>query len=303
MYPGPRAVGWHVPVPLFFVAVARLQLPTLKLRLETLCKLLLIGLTGRLLRALFRAYPFLYSRAPMPMARFGIVTFPGSNCDHDAYHAVKHVLGDDAEFVWHQRKDLDDLDVVILPGGFSYGDYLRSGAIARFSPVMEAVTAFANDGGYVLGVCNGFQVLCEAGLLPGTLARNESLRFVCKPTSVRVERTDTPFTSQYAPGSVLSLPVAHGEGRYVADDDTLAALATNNQVVFRYTDSEGRVDPEANPNGSMQNIAGICNETRNVLGLMPHPERHVEMLLGSDDGLPLFESLQAAASNTAFATA
>ena len=226
-----------------------------------------------------------------PMARFGIVTFPGSNCDHDAYHATKHVLGADASFLWHQDRDLADVDVVVLPGGFSYGDYLRSGAIARFSPIMEAVIEFADDGGYVLGVCNGFQVLCEAGLLPGTLARNDSLRFVCKPTTVRVERTDTPFTRRYAPRQVVSLPVAHGEGRYVADDETLDALEANDQVVFRYTDAQGRPDPTANPNGSARNIAGICNAERNVLGLMPHPERHVEALLGSDDGLPLFQSL------------
>jgi phosphoribosylformylglycinamidine synthase len=233
------------------------------------------------------------------MARFGIVTFPGSNCDHDAYHAAKHVLGAEATFVWHQDTDLSNVDVVVLPGGFSYGDYLRSGAIARFSPVMDAVVDFANAGGLVLGVCNGFQVLCEAGLLPGTLARNDSLRFVCKPTAVRVERIDTPFTAQYAPKQVLSLPVAHGEGRYVADDATLDALDANNQVLFRYTDADGRPTDDANPNGSMRNIAGICNERRNVLGLMPHPERHVESLLGSADGRPLFESLYASVNDRA----
>ncbi|MFO8233487.1 MAG: phosphoribosylformylglycinamidine synthase subunit PurQ [Longimonas sp.] len=237
------------------------------------------------------------------MARFGIVTFPGSNCDHDAYHAVKHVLGEDATFVWHQDTDLSALDVVVLPGGFSYGDYLRSGAIARFSPVMDAVVDFANAGGLVLGVCNGFQVLCEAGLLPGTLTRNHSLRFVCKPTAVRIERIDTPFTAQYAPGQVLSLPVAHGEGRYVADDATLDALESNNQVLFRYTDADGRATDAANPNGSMRNIAGICNEARNVLGLMPHPERHVELLLGSDDGRPLFESLRASVNDAMLTSA
>jgi phosphoribosylformylglycinamidine synthase len=233
------------------------------------------------------------------MARFGIVTFPGSNCDHDAYHAAKHVLGAEATFVWHQDTDLSNVDVVVLPGGFSYGDYLRSGAIARFSPVMDAVVDFANAGGLVLGVCNGFQVLCEAGLLPGTLARNDSLRFVCKPTAVRVERIDTPFTAQYAPKQVLSLPVAHGEGRYVADEATLDALDANNQVLFRYTDADGRPTDDANPNGSMRNIAGICNERRNVLGLMPHPERHVESLLGSADGRPLFESLYASVNDRA----
>ena len=223
--------------------------------------------------------------------RFAVLVFPGSNCDHDAYHAAKHVMGQDARFVWHKEEALGDADVVIVPGGFSYGDYLRSGAIARFSPVMQDVVRFANEGGLVLGVCNGFQVLCEAGLLPGALMRNASLRFNCKDVHLRVENARTPFTNAMAEGDLLTIPVAHGEGNYYADAETLDRLEANGQVVFRYTTAEGEVTDEANPNGSARNIAGIVNETRNVLGMMPHPERCVESILGRADGALVFESL------------
>lgn len=223
--------------------------------------------------------------------KFGIVVFPGSNCDHDAYHAVKHVVGAQAEFVWHKNTSLGDVDAVLLPGGFSYGDYLRSGAIARFSPVMQAVTRFAQDGGLVIGICNGFQTLCECGLLPGALLRNASLRFVCKPVGLRVERSDTHFTSACETGQVLSMPIAHGEGNYHADPETLDRLEADNRVVFRYCDEDGNVTAASNPNGSRRNIAGIINEGGNVMGMMPHPERHVESLLGSSDGLAIFRSM------------
>lgn len=226
----------------------------------------------------------------MPVS-FGVIVFPGSNCDHDAYHAAKHVCGQDARFIWHKEERLGDVDVVVVPGGFSYGDYLRSGAIAQFSPIMQDVVRFAETGGLVVGICNGFQVLCEAELLPGTLMRNESLRFICKPTPLRVEQADTPFTQAMQPGQVVTFPVAHGEGRYYADDAVLDVLEANDQVVFRYCDAEGRVTPDANPNGSSRNIAGIINEGGNVLGLMPHPERCVEALIGSGDGMLLFESI------------
>jgi len=223
--------------------------------------------------------------------RFGIIQFPGSNCDHDAYHAAKHVFGREARFIWHKEDELGDVDVVLVPGGFSYGDYLRSGAIARFSPVMRDVIRFANDGGLVMGVCNGFQVLCEAGLLPGALMRNESLRFVCKSVHIRTENTDTPFTADLAGGEVLEIPVAHGEGNYVAPDDVLDRLEAENRVVFRYSTPSGEITREANPNGSARNIAGIVHETGNVLGMMPHPERHVETLLGPADGERIFKSI------------
>ncbi|MEM6338205.1 MAG: phosphoribosylformylglycinamidine synthase subunit PurQ [Bacteroidota bacterium] len=225
------------------------------------------------------------------MPRFGIVVFPGSNCDHDAYHAAKHVFEQDAQFIWHKETSLGDVDVVMLPGGFSYGDYLRSGAIARFSPVMQAVKAFAESGGLVIGVCNGFQVLCESGLLPGALTRNASLRFVCKPVHLRVETTDTPFTSAMQPGDIVTIPVAHGDGNYTCDDETLARLEANGQIVFRYVDEDGSATLEANPNGSRNNIAGLINERGNVLGMMPHPERHVESLLGHTDGGLVFRSI------------
>ena len=223
--------------------------------------------------------------------KFAVIVFPGSNCDHDAYHAARHVLGQDAEFIWHKESSLAGADVVILPGGFSHGDYLRTGAIARFSPVMSAVSEFARAGGPVLGICNGFQILCEAGLLPGAMLRNRDLKFHCEYVRVRVEQADTPFTSRASAGQVLNLPVAHGEGNYYADPDVLAALEADRRVIFRYCDEHGQITDDANPNGAINSIAGICSEQRNVIGLMPHPERACEPVLGSGDGLVLFESL------------
>ena len=221
---------------------------------------------------------------------FGIVVFPGSNCDHDAYHAVKHVLGQDAEFIWHKDEDLKSADVLILPGGFSYGDYLRTGAIARFSPIMRAVRTFAERGGPVLGICNGFQILLEAGLIPGAMLRNRSVKFQCEHIHLRVEQVDTPFTCACRQGQVLRMPIAHGEGNYFATPDVIARLEANRQIIFRYTNAAGQVTDEANPNGSADAIAGLCNEARNVVGLMPHPERACESALGSADGLRMFES-------------
>jgi phosphoribosylformylglycinamidine synthase subunit PurQ / glutaminase len=226
--------------------------------------------------------------------RFAVVVFPGSNCDHDAYHAAKEVLGQDAEFVWHKETDLRGADVVILPGGFSHGDYLRTGAIARFSPVMDAVKTFAAEGRPVIGICNGFQILLEAGLLPGAMLRNRGLKFVCEHVYVRVEQTDTPFTLACRQRQVLRMPIAHGEGNYFTTPDELRKLEEHRQVVFRYVDVEGEATDGANPNGSMESIAGVCNERRNVVGLMPHPERACELSLGSADGLVLFESVFAA---------
>jgi len=222
---------------------------------------------------------------------FAVVVFPGSNCDHDAYHAVKHVLGQEARFVWHKAATLDDADVVILPGGFSHGDYLRTGAIARFSPIMDAVRTFAAAGRPVLGICNGFQILLECGLLPGAMLRNRDLKFHCETVGVRVERTDTPFTGLCDRGKVLRLPIAHGEGNYYAPPDVIDGLEASGRVVFRYAAPDGSVTDEANPNGSIHNIAGICSEGRNVVGLMPHPERACEAAVGSADGLVLFESV------------
>jgi phosphoribosylformylglycinamidine synthase len=233
--------------------------------------------------------------------KFAVIVFPGSNCDHDAYHAAKHVLGADAEFVWHKETSLGGADVVILPGGFAHGDYLRTGAIARFSPVMAEVRRFAAAGGPVLGICNGFQVLTEAGLLPGALLRNRSVKFQCEQVHVRVEQTDTPFTIGARRGQVLKLPIAHGEGNFYAEPDVIERLEKNRQVVFRYTDAAGEATPEANPNGSLNNIAGICSEARNVVGLMPHPERACEPVLGSSDGLVVLESVLKAVSEGAFA--
>jgi len=223
--------------------------------------------------------------------KFAIIVFPGSNCDHDAYHAVTHVIGEQAEFVWHKDRNLHGADVVILPGGFSHGDYLRTGAIARFSPVMPEVAAFAARGGPVLGVCNGFQILLEAGLLPGAMLRNVGLKFRCEHVHIRVEQTDTPFTAACRYGQVLRIPIAHGEGNYFAPPEVIDRLEQNGQVVFRYCTSSGEVIPEANPNGSINGIAGLCNERRNVLGLMPHPERACEPALGSADGRVLFDSV------------
>lgn len=224
-------------------------------------------------------------------ARFGIVVFPGTNCERDTYHVLNRVLGQDAAYVWHRDRAADPYDCLILPGGFAYGDYLRTGAIARFAPVMERVAEHAARGGLVLGICNGFQILCEAGLLPGAFQRNRSLRFVCGWTHVRVERTDTPFTAACSPGQVLRIPVSHGEGNYYADPETLAHLEARGQVLFRYATPEGAVVPEANPNGSVANIAGITNEQGNVLGIMPHPERAAEAVLGSEDGRLVFLSV------------
>jgi phosphoribosylformylglycinamidine synthase subunit PurQ / glutaminase len=223
--------------------------------------------------------------------KFGVVVFPGSNCDHDAFHAVGTVLEKPVEFIWHRSENLSGFDAIILPGGFSYGDYLRTGAIARFSPVMLAVEKFARSGGLVLGICNGFQILCEAGLLPGALMRNTGLRFICRHVHIRVESMATPFTSAARRGQVLRIPIAHAEGNYRCDDSTLAELKRNDQIVFRYSAPDGSLDPASNPNGSLEAIAGICNRQRNVLGMMPHPERAVESALDSTDGLVVFRSL------------
>jgi phosphoribosylformylglycinamidine synthase len=235
--------------------------------------------------------------------KFAVIVFPGSNCDHDAYHAVKHVLGAQAEFVWHKETSLGAADVVILPGGFSHGDYLRTGAIARFSPVMASVQAFAADAGPVLGICNGFQVLLEAGMLPGAMLRNADLKFHCEHVNIRVEATDTPFTRLCRAGQILSIPIAHGEGNYFASPEVLAALERERRVIFRYVTADGLPAESANPNGSARNIAGICNEARNVVGLMPHPERACERVLGSADGLVLFESVVASLGGSSRAEA
>jgi phosphoribosylformylglycinamidine synthase len=223
--------------------------------------------------------------------KFAVVVFPGSNSDRDAWYAAGHVLGEQAELVWHKDTDLAGADPVILPGGFAHGDYLRTGAIARFSPIMAAVTRFAERGGPVLGICNGFQVLLEAGLLPGAMVRNKDIKFVSRLVPVRVDQNDTPFTRACTAGQVLHLPIAHGEGNYYAASDVVAGLEANRQVVFRYTDEAGRAGEEANPNGSVNGIAGICNRTRNVVGLMPHPERACEASLGSADGRVVLESV------------
>jgi phosphoribosylformylglycinamidine synthase subunit PurQ / glutaminase len=225
--------------------------------------------------------------------KFGVVTFPGSNCDYDAFHAVTEILGEEAVYVWHKDHDLQGADVVILPGGFSYGDYLRAGAIARFSPIMEEVAAHAKAGGPVIGICNGFQIACEAGLLPGALMRNSQLQFVSASVRIRVENSSTLFTNLYETGEVLRIPVAHGEGRYVASADVLDDLENDSRVIFRYADANGQSTADANPNGSERNIAGIINEGGNVLGMMPHPERACSAALGSSDGARLFESILA----------
>lgn len=223
--------------------------------------------------------------------KFAIVVFPGSNCDHDAYHAVKHVLGQQAVFVWHKETSVQGADVVVLPGGFSHGDYLRTGAIARFSPILPTVATFATDGGPVLGICNGFQVLLEAGLLEGAMLRNHDLKFLCQHVYLRVEETDTPFTTRCTQGDRLRLPIAHGDGNYFAAPEVLDRLERGRQVIFRYVNQAGEAVTTANPNGSVRSIAGICNEARNVVGLMPHPERACESALGSADGLVMFESV------------
>jgi len=223
--------------------------------------------------------------------KFGVVVFPGSNCDHDAYHVAKHVMGQEAAFIWHKDATLGDVDAVILPGGFSYGDYLRTGAVARFSPVMRAVGEFAKKGGPVLGICNGFQILQEAGLLPGAMLRNKTVRFLSQPVHVRVERTDTIATGGLSVGTVLTMPIGHGEGNFYLPEDELDRLEGEGRVVFRYVTRDGQVTDEANVNGSARAIAGVCNEARNVVGLMPHPERAAEAELGSADGRRLFEAL------------
>src|ERR1051326_6855241 len=230
---------------------------------------------------------------------FAVLQFPASNCDQDAIHALGHVLGQSARYVWHKEKSLGAADAVIVPGGFSYGDYLRCGAIARFSPVMQSVRQFAADGGLVLGICNGFQVLCEAGLLPGALVRNRSLQFRCESVHLKTLTTDSPFTNQIPPDKPLKIPIAHGEGCYFADEETLSRLKANNQILWQYCNAQGEVTDAANPNGSLWNIAGICNERRNVGGLMPHPERACEPLLGSADGRLIFQSLVQALQGTA----
>jgi phosphoribosylformylglycinamidine synthase subunit PurQ / glutaminase len=235
--------------------------------------------------------------------KFGVVVFPGSNCDHDAFHAIGHVLQKPVEFIWHQSEDLHNCDAIILPGGFSYGDYLRTGAIARFSPVMKSVEKFANTGRLVLGICNGFQILLEAGLLPGAMMRNSGLRFICKHVNIRVEDTNSPFTCAAKQGQVLRIPIAHSDGNYNCDEKTLAELEKNQQVLFRYTTPDGKSDELGNPNGSTANIAGICNRARNVAGLMPHPERAVEQALDSQDGLVIFKSMIEAMVGAAKATA
>jgi len=234
--------------------------------------------------------------------KFGVIVFPGSNCDHDAYHVISKHVGQPVDFIWHRDIDLSTYDAVIIPGGFSYGDYLRAGALARFSPVMNSIREFAAKGNLVLGICNGFQILCEAGLLPGALVRNRSLHFVCDMVTTRVEVAETPFTRGMPVGALLRLPVAHGEGCYYADEGTLRELNERQQVLLRYCDAQGETTAASNPNGSIENIAGICNRARNVFGLMPHPDRACEERLGSGDGARIFESmLQTLASDRAAA--
>jgi len=227
--------------------------------------------------------------------KFGVLVFPGSNCDHDAYWTISKVAQQPVTFLWHESHDLENCDAIVVPGGFAYGDYLRTGAIARFSPVMEAVRKFAENGGLVIGICNGFQILCESHLLPGALMRNVGLKYICKPVHVRLESTETPFTSACSQGEVLQIPIGHMEGNYFCDDATLETLRREKRIVFRYCSVSGEVTPAANPNGSLDNIAGICNEGRNVLGMMPHPERASESLLGGTDGYKIFQSMVGAA--------
>lgn len=229
--------------------------------------------------------------------KFGVVVFPGSNCDRDVVYVTQDLLNQPTRMVWHEETDISDLDVVVIPGGFSYGDYLRCGAIAQFSPVMSRVVEHVKQGKFVLGICNGFQVLTEMGLLPGALIRNRDLHFICDRVPLKVERSDLPWTSAYSTGQIITLPIAHGEGRYYADTDTLKALEDNGQVLFRYCTAEGETDESSNPNGSLSNIAGICDRTGRVLGMMPHPERESDSLLGGTDGIKLFEGLLAAVAS------
>jgi len=228
--------------------------------------------------------------ASSPM-KFGVIIFPGSNCDQDAYWTLKSVAKQPVTYLWHESHDLENCDAIIVPGGFAFGDYLRTGAIARFSPVMESVRRFAASGGLLLGICNGFQILCEAGLLPGALIRNVGLKYVCKPVRVRVETSDTPFTNVCQTGQVLTIPIGHMDGNYFCEESTLQELRRDQRIVFRYAEPDGRITPEANPNGSLDNIAGVCNAGRNVLGMMPHPERAAEAELGGTDGYKIFESM------------
>jgi len=223
--------------------------------------------------------------------KFGVIVFPGSNCDADCYHVVRDVLGQEVDYIWHKESSVSGCDALILPGGFSYGDYLRTGAIARFSPIMPAVIDFANQGGLVIGICNGFQILLEAGLLPGAMLRNRSLKFICNSINLKVQRTDTAFTNQLLPDEIIKVPIAHGEGNYFCDQPTLAALKRERRILFSYCDANGVESEEANPNGSVANIAGIINEGGNVLGMMPHPERCSEEILGGTDGLGIFTSM------------
>lgn len=223
--------------------------------------------------------------------RFAVLQFPGSNCDQDCVHVLGNVLGQDADYLWHKEESIGDADAVVVPGGFSYGDYLRTGSIAQFSPVMNAVKAFANAGGLVIGICNGFQILCETGLLPGALVRNRSLQFRCETIFLKIPTADSPFTSEVPEGRLLRVPIAHGEGCYFADDEALAKLRADDQILFQYATETGDLTDEANPNGSLLNIAGICNKGRNVCGMMPHPERASENVLGADDGRRVFESM------------
>ncbi len=227
----------------------------------------------------------------MKSPKFGVVVFPGSNCDHDTYYVLKKIFDLDVIFLWHKQASLEDCDVIILPGGFSYGDYLRTGSIARFSPIMNEVISFANKGGYVLGICNGFQILLEAGLLPGVMIRNESLNFVCKDIYLKIENKETVFTKGINGKSALKVPIAHGEGNYFTDENTLKELEDNNQIVFKYCEQDGSITSTANPNGSIRNIAGIINKSGNVLGMMPHPERSSDSVLGKTDGSLIFKSL------------
>lgn len=223
--------------------------------------------------------------------KFGVVVFPGSNCDHDAYYAAKKILGYDATFLWHKDRDLQDSDVIVLPGGFSYGDYLRSGAIGKLSPIVSEVVKFANKGGIVIGICNGFQTLCETGLLPGVLLKNKSLKFICKDVYIRSVNNDTVFTNAVENGKGLKIPIAHGDGNYFADEETIESLKANNQIVFQYSSADGETGDEYNPNGSLEHIAGIMNKEGNVMGMMPHPERCCDPVLGNTDGAGIFRSI------------
>ena len=225
------------------------------------------------------------------MPKFGVIVFPGSNCDYDCYYALKNILSYDCEYIWHEEQDISGFDCIVIPGGFSYGDYLRTGSIARFSPVMESVKQFAESRKPVIGICNGFQILVESGILPGAFLKNNSLKFVCKWTNLAIENTNTPFTCAIKPGEVIKIPVAHGEGNYFIEDGSLETLIESSQVVFRYCDEDGNPKPLSNPNGSVHNIAGICNENGNVIGMMPHPERSCEELIGGTDGRLIFESV------------